>query len=98
MPVELGRKYRDTISGWEGVATGRYDYLNGCQRVSLSGAKDGKPEEYVFDVQQLIDIVTGIPADDEFSSVKPVKAKKKAVARVKERVGGPRSTPSRTGL
>lgn len=86
MTVILGNKYRDTISEWEGVATGRFDYLNGCQRVMLAGSKDGKPEEFVFDVQQLVDL-DGNPADSA-----PAKEKESS-----KRVGGPRSAPSRTG-
>ena len=52
--LTLGEKYRDVVSGWEGVLTARYDYMNGCTRVEISGAdKDGKPESFVFDVQQV---------------------------------------------
>ena len=52
--VILGERYRDVVSGWEGVATARYEYMNGCVRIELGGAdKDGKPESFVFDVQQL---------------------------------------------
>lgn len=55
MSIELGRQYRDPISGWEGTATCRYEYLNGCVRVEISGAdKDGKPEAFVFDQEQLV--------------------------------------------
>ena len=52
--IELGAKVRDKVSGYEGVATARYEYMNGCERYEVSGAdKDGKPEGFVFDVQQL---------------------------------------------
>lgn len=52
--IELGAKVRDRVSGYEGVITARYEYLNGCERYEISAAdKDGKPESYVFDVQQL---------------------------------------------
>ncbi len=52
--IELGAKVRDRVSGWVGIATARYEYLNGCERYELSGTdKDGKPEAFVFDVQQL---------------------------------------------
>lgn len=52
--VVLGDRYRDRVSGWEGTATARYEYLNGCVRIELSAAdKDGKPESFVFDVQQI---------------------------------------------
>ena len=53
MEVKLGEKYRDSITGWEGVAVGRYEYLHGCVRVGLEGNKDGEPKEFVFDEQRL---------------------------------------------
>lgn len=52
--VKLGCKYRDTVTGYEGVAIGRFEYLSGCVRIELERAdKDGKPESFVFDVQRL---------------------------------------------
>lgn len=52
--VKLGDKYRDKVSGWEGVATARYEYMNGCVRIEISHHdKDGKPESFVFDIQQI---------------------------------------------
>lgn len=52
--INLGDKVRDTVSGWEGIATGRYEYLNGCRRWQVDGVdKEGKPEGFVFDEQQL---------------------------------------------
>lgn len=52
-PVKLGEKYRDSITGLEGVATARTEYLYGCVRVVLEAVKDGKPEELWFDEQRL---------------------------------------------
>lgn len=61
--VVLGARHRDTVSGWEGVATARYHYMNGCVRIELSASdKDGKPEGFVFDVQQ-VEPVGPPPAD-----------------------------------
>lgn len=61
--IELGKQYRDTVSGWEGVATARYEYMNGCVRYELGGRdKDGKPESFVFDEQQ-IEAVEAPPVD-----------------------------------
>lgn len=52
--IELGAKVRDRVSGWEGIATARYEYINGCERYEVAATdKDGKPEGFVFDVQQL---------------------------------------------
>lgn len=39
--VTLGKRYRDKITEFEGVATARYEYLNGCYRIQLSGAVNG---------------------------------------------------------
>ena len=51
---ELGAVAKDRVSGWEGTITARYEYVNGCERYEISGSdKDGKPESFVFDAQQL---------------------------------------------
>lgn len=52
--IVLGDSYVDLVSGWEGVATAVYFYLNGCARVEIA-AKDenGKPKGFVFDEVQL---------------------------------------------
>ena len=55
--VKLGDKVRDTISGFEGVAVARTEYLNGCARVGVQPPvdKDGKlPEAQHFDQPQLM--------------------------------------------
>lgn len=49
----LGKKYRDAVSGWEGVATAKYEFMNGCTRICLAASKDGEPKEYVFDIEQI---------------------------------------------
>lgn len=51
--VKFGKKYRDPISGFEGVATARFDYLHGCTRWQLSGQIKGKPVDFIFDEPQL---------------------------------------------
>lgn len=61
--VRLGEKYRDTITGFEGTATARHEFLYGCVRVTLEGHVEGKPEELAFDEQRLVDAETGeLPA------------------------------------
>lgn len=61
--IELGTRVRDRVSAYEGTVTARYEYLNGCERYEVSGAdKDGKPEAFVFDVQQLQVLAAPIPA------------------------------------
>lgn len=54
--IELGKKVRDTVSGFVGVAVARHTYLNGCSRYSVQPEvdKDGKlPEWQAFDEMQL---------------------------------------------
>lgn len=52
--VNLGSRVRDTISGFEGIATGRTVYLNGCVSVLIEGPMVGKdrPEQWI-DEQRL---------------------------------------------
>jgi hypothetical protein len=53
--VKLGKKYRDSITGFEGIATARTEYLMGCCRILLE-AKSGDDDtvkEYWFDETRL---------------------------------------------
>lgn len=53
-PVWLGDRVRDKVTGFEGIVTARYEYLNGCIRWEVSGVdKDGKPDGYAFDDMQV---------------------------------------------
>ncbi len=53
--IVLGQRYRDVPSGWEGIATGVFFYVNGCTRVNLAGPdKVGQPKDFVFDEEQLV--------------------------------------------
>jgi len=53
--IELGKKYKDSLTGFEGIATARATYLYGCVRVLLEAKSKSnvKPEEYWFDEQRL---------------------------------------------
>lgn len=59
--IELGQKVRDVVTGFEGIADCRMEFLNGCVRVSVQPAmkpdkEDGRQyvqESKVFDEQQL---------------------------------------------
>jgi hypothetical protein len=46
--VGLGDLVRDTVSGFEGIATARTQYIHGCERWSVQpkADKDGKLPEY----------------------------------------------------
>lgn len=54
--ITLGSKVRDTITGFEGIATARAEYLNGCVRILIQPQrldKDGKiiESEWIDQVQ-----------------------------------------------
>lgn len=47
---ELGMKARDKVTGFEGIITGRIEYLFGCNQYGLTPKirDDGKPEDTHF--------------------------------------------------
>lgn len=86
MSVNLGDKVKDSVTGLEGIVTGKTDYLNGCTRVHVQPQelKDGKPVDFsVFDEPQL-----------EVIQRDAVKADRRPSG---EKTGGPRpDTPTRS--
>jgi hypothetical protein len=69
--VELGDKVKDRITGFEGIATGRFTFLSGCLRIEITPMtlEKGKPiEPQVFDEQRVLPdgkskVKTGGPLD-----------------------------------
>lgn len=57
--VRLGDRYRDPLTGFEGVATSLTFYLHGCERVALEVVKDGAIKYESFDAPRLVHITTG---------------------------------------
>jgi len=54
--VKLGDRVRDKITGFEGVAVARTQYLNGCARIAVQSTvlKEGKPlDTEWFDEKQV---------------------------------------------
>jgi len=49
---DLGDRARD-ITGFEGIITGRYEYLNGCIRYTLETLRDGEVKELTTDEDRL---------------------------------------------
>lgn len=57
MNIKLGATYKDTISGFKGVATGHSLYITGCNQVLLgpkTKADGDLPDSQWFDEQRLI--------------------------------------------
>lgn len=56
MAIKLGYMVKDIITGFEGMAIGRTDWLYSCSRIGVRSSQlvDGKPvEDQWFDEQQL---------------------------------------------
>jgi hypothetical protein len=75
--IELGKKYKDSITGFEGVATSRTTYISGCVHVGLQAPvdKDGKVPDTAFFDEERIDpeskVKTGGPADHPPQPARP---------------------------
>jgi hypothetical protein len=60
MAIKLGSLVKDNITGFEGVATSRVEYLNGCVHVQIQPktvGKDGKPTESQYFDEQRVELV-----------------------------------------
>lgn len=57
--VKLGQKVRDKITGIEGIAIGRTEWLHGCVRVTLQPQKllDGKVADTVTIDEPQLDVI-----------------------------------------
>jgi hypothetical protein len=59
--IKLGDKVKDTISGFEGIVTGRFEYLNGCVRLGVDPDhldKDGKRIEGITIDEPQVRLIT----------------------------------------
>ena len=61
--VKLGSRVKDAITGFEGIAVGRADYLYGCARISIQTAtlKDGKPIDMEWFDEQRVEVLAEMP-------------------------------------
>jgi hypothetical protein len=63
----LGKKVKDKITGFEGIATSKHIYLTGCSQYGIQQPldKDGKvPDKKYFDEGRLEVTGEGIKAED----------------------------------
>lgn len=61
--IKLGNKVKDIVTGFEGIAVSKVEYLNGCVQYCVKPAKgkDGKmPEGEYIDQQQLSFVSVGV--------------------------------------
>lgn len=61
--ITLGQKVQDVVTGFEGIATARVEYLNGCVQYCVKPRVDGSGKtqdaEYI-DQQQLVVVDDGV--------------------------------------
>jgi hypothetical protein len=63
MSIQLGDTVRDQITGFEGVTTGRAEYLTGCvQFIVQPPLKDGKFEEGRWFDEDRLEVMSRRPA------------------------------------
>ncbi len=82
MPIELGKVYRDKITGFQGVAISKTEFLYACERIGLQpqDLKDQKPlDPSYFDIYQL----------EPVAEKKDVDFSPKALITVEKKTGGP---------
>ena len=82
--VTLGSRVRDTITGYEGIVTGRSEFLNGCVSICIARSevtKDGDVKFEWFDEQRVKVIERGAFASEPTSAT----------------AGGPHPIPPRDG-
>lgn len=62
--IELGKRYRDEQTGFEGVATAVSFYQHACERVVVEAYDAARLEvkEQVFDAPRLVAVDTGVRA------------------------------------
>ncbi len=60
--IKLGEKVKDIVSGFEGIAITRLEYLNGCIRYTVQAKKnkDNEVPNMDVDVEQLRKVNDGI--------------------------------------
>lgn len=83
--IKLGDKVRDNITGFQGIAIARTQWLHGCDRITIQPDKldkDGKPlDNYTVDEQQVELVQSREPKVSPQAGARP---------------GGPRRDPGRS--
>ncbi len=65
--VKLGQKVKDDISGFQGIAVCRMDWLHGCERILVQPPINDKgelPKPETFDEPQIVIIDDGVKPEE----------------------------------
>jgi hypothetical protein len=67
MKIKLGQKLKCRVTGIEGIATAKCEYLNGCIQIGITPLADTNkyPETHYIDYKQLEVIGDGISIETE---------------------------------
>jgi hypothetical protein len=59
--IKLGSKVRDVVTGFEGIAVAKVEYLTGCTQYGIAPRidKDGKPQDAIYVDEARLEIVDG---------------------------------------
>lgn len=57
--IKLGERYRDTLTGFEGTAIAKHEYIHGCTRVTLQAVVRDEIKDYAFDAPALEEVGSG---------------------------------------
>lgn len=74
MPITLGTKVKDVITGFQGIAISRTEFLHGCTRITVQPQElhEGKPvEAQWFDEPQVQELGGKPPVTSVSVSAKP---------------------------
>ncbi len=82
--IKLGDKVKDSITGFEGTAVAKCDYLYGCKQFQVEGVDhDKQPKSWWFDFQRLKKVIEEPkPKKEEYVS-----------SQTSKYVGGPQGNP-----
>ncbi|MEW8027811.1 MAG: hypothetical protein AB2806_08740 [Candidatus Thiodiazotropha sp.] len=70
--IELGKKARDKITGFEGVVIAKVTYLTGCDQYGLTPpAKDGKVNDTQYFDEGRIELIPDSPIVPNVTTKKP---------------------------
>lgn len=61
--IEVGKRYRDTQTGVEGICTALTFYQFACERAIIEVVEDGKIQDYMFDAPRMQSVETGEVAE-----------------------------------
>ncbi len=94
--IKLGNKVRDSLTGFEGIAIGRTEWMYGCTRIGIDpvGLHDGKPIDTQWFDEQRVELVED--AEPAVSKESKAEFRLDDGPSPRRMTGGPQADPSRS--